>query len=76
MQSPVNYLSSVTRLVDFWYFLVSYFLTTVAEMNVDFYGYFEKHHLLGKKCSGNRFGQLWGENWATLFQHRVTLQTT
>ena len=35
--------TSVTRLGDFWKFLVTYFSTKVAQIFIDFLGYFEKH---------------------------------
>ena len=39
---------SVTRLGDFWKFLVTKSLTKVAQMYGNYWGYFEKHHFLGK----------------------------
>ena len=37
--------SNVTRLGDFWKFLVTYFFSEVAQIFIDFWGYFENIRL-------------------------------
>ena len=52
------YANSVTRLGDFWKFLVTEFLSKVAQMLGDFWSSFESHHFSRINC--------WGYVWATL----------
>ena len=47
---------SVTRFGDFWKFLVTNFLTKVAQIYKRSWDYFEKTSLLGKNCFGYFLG--------------------
>ena len=53
--------NSVTRLGDFWKFLVTNFITRVAKMFGDLLGYFERFL---SKSAVKTFWAIFGKNWA------------
>ena len=66
-------MGSVTRLGDFRKFLVTKFLTKVAQIICNFLGYFEKpHYHVGKNCCGYFFGNFEKHKGYILLQHLVT----
>ena len=60
---------SVTRLGNFFKFLVTSFLSNVAQILGDFLGYFVKDHLFIKRIFGSFLGLVWGGNSATFLSN-------
>ena len=63
---------SVTRFGDLWKFLVTNFLTKVAQIYKRSWDYFEKPHSKEKTVLATSW-VTFGNIWAILFQHSVTL---
>ena len=55
---------SVTRLSDFWNFLVAPFIAQVTQMFGDFLGSFENHCFLSQTGEATFWATIW-KNWAT-----------
>ena len=66
--------SSMIRLGDFWMFSVANFLTKVAQILDDFWGFFRKTSILSKNCWGYFLVNFWMYLVNFLFQHLVTLK--
>ena len=68
----------MTRLVDFWKFLATHFLTEVAKMFDHFLAIFVKKLTCfqSTNCCGYFLGNFWMNLGYFLFQHLVTLNGT
>ena len=59
---------SVTKLGDFWKFLVTNLLAKVAQIFGDLLCYFERHHLFSKNCRISFLGNYW-KIWTTFYSN-------
>ena len=66
-------LNNVTRLDDFWKFLVTNFLTKEAKIFSNLSGYFERQHCLSKNCCGYFLGNFWKYLGYFVLRNLVTL---
>ena len=67
------FVSSVTRLGDFWKFLATKFVAKVAQTIGNILGNVEKPYSHVKNCCCYFLGNLWKHLWLLFLQHLVTL---